>query len=537
MRLHPYLAAGLAALLIVSPLSAQGPLEPAAAERVRGHVEFLSGDLLEGRATGSRGHEIAAAYVAAEFRKLGLQPGGPDGSWYIQVPFRSASHASTPNVQLVKNGQAADLVSGSDIGLRPSLTERDRSIDAGLVFVGHGISDPTLGIDEYAGLDVRGKIVVALEGTPEGLPRDVDAHMQSWKDELAASKGAIGFIEIGRPRGNGSGAVEARTRPFLDWADKGSGRSGAAVRVDAAISQELAARLFEDAPQSLAQVQAQAGKRPISGFDLPGQLKIRAQSEWRDFTSPEVVGLLPGRDPAVAQDHVVLAGHLDHLGMNPNAPAGADGIFNGAVDNAGGVATLIEAARSFVQSAERPRRSVMFVAHTGEEKGLLGADYLAANPPVQASRIIGLVNLDMPLLLYDFTDVIAFGGDHSTLSRHVAAAAQSMGIAVSADPMPEQALFVRSDHYPFVKRGIPSVFLMTGHANGGKQAWDNFLGNVYHRPNDDLSQPIDWHAGARFAELNYRIARAIADSPEPPRWYADSYFGRAFAPGRGAAAR
>lgn len=529
--------AGIAALLIGASAPAQvaAPVtsETAAADRLRGHVEFLASDLLEGRDTGSRGHEIAAAYVAAEFSKLGLQPGGTNGSWYVQVPFRRASHAGLPTVRLVRDGQAVELTSGRDVGLRPSLTERARLIDAGLVFAGHGISDPQLGIDEYAGLDVRGKIVVALEGLPDGLASDVGAHLRSFKDEIAASKGAVGFIEISAraPVEGRSSGLERRTGPLLSWVDS-SGRAGSAgaVRVDAALSPQIAARLFEGAPRTLAALQAQAGKKPIAGFSLPGQLQIRASSQWQDFTSPEVVGVLPGSDPAVASDYVILAGHLDHLGMNPSAPAGADGIFNGAIDNAGGIATMLEAARSFVLNGARPRRSVMFVAHTGEERGLLGASYLAANPPIPADRMVALVNLDMPLLLYDFTDVIAFGGEHSTIDADIAAAGRSMGVAVSPDPMPEQALFVRSDHYPFVKRGVPSVFLMTGHANGGKQAWEDFLGKVYHRPHDDLRQSIDWRAGARFAELNYRIARTLANAAEPPRWYRDSYFGQAFAP-------
>jgi hypothetical protein len=538
-----FFAAALAALLVVAPAPAQPTAETAAesaaVQRVRGHVEFLASDLLEGRDTGSRGHEIAAAYVASEFRKLGLQPGGAQGSWYVQVPLRRASHDGVPTVTLVKNGRTVQLTSGADFGLRPSLTERDRSIDAGLVFVGHGISDPRVGIDEYRGLDVRGKIVVALEGAPAGLPSDVAAHLQSAKDDLAAARGAVGFIEIGveRPTPGRMSAVERRGRPRLDWVDS-SGRSGsAAVRVDAALSPDLATRLFEGAPKSLAAVQAQAQQKPIPGFGLPGRLQIRSRSSWEDFTSPEVVGILPGGDTALAEEYVVLTGHLDHLGVRQGLPPGEDAIHNGAIDNAGGIATMIEAARSFARAGSRPRRSVMFIAHTGEEKGLLGAAYFAANPPVPADRMVALVNLDMPLLLYDFTDVIPFGGEHSTIGQSVAAAASSMGVAVSPDPMPEQTLFVRSDHYPFVKRGVPSIFLMTGHANGGKQAWDSFLSNVYHRPKDDLSQPIDWRAGARFAELNYRIARALANAPQRPRWYRGSYFGETFAPAQPKAAR
>jgi Zn-dependent M28 family amino/carboxypeptidase len=193
---------------------------------------------------------------------------------------------------------------------------------------------------------------------------------------------------------------------------------------------------------------------------------------------------------------------------------------------------MLEAARLFAGQPERPKRSILFIANTGEERGLLGADYYANHPTVPADSIVGLVDLDMPLLLYPFTDVTAFGADHSTIGATVAEAGRSMGVAVSPDPMPEEAIFTRSDHYMFVRKGIPAVLLMTGHANGGKAKWDDYLSRVYHSPKDDLSQPIDWNAGARYALLNYRIARQLADSPQRPAWLPNDYFGELFAPAR-----
>jgi Zn-dependent M28 family amino/carboxypeptidase len=230
-------------------------------------------------------------------------------------------------------------------------------------------------------------------------------------------------------------------------------------------------------------------------------------------------------------------GHLDHLGVKANAKPGEDSIYNGALDNAAGVATMLEAARQFVASGKPPRRSVLFIANTGEEKGLRGADYFAAHPTVPATSIVGLVDLDMPLLLYPFTDVIAFGAEHSTVAKTVAEAASAMGVAVSPDPMPEEAIFVRSDHYRFVTRGVPAILLMTGFANGGAPIWKDFLSNAYHKPNDDLKQPILWDQGARYAELNYRISRALADADQRPLWYQGDYFGDTFAPGQPRAER
>jgi Zn-dependent M28 family amino/carboxypeptidase len=219
--------------------------------------------------------------------------------------------------------------------------------------------------------------------------------------------------------------------------------------------------------------------------------------------------------------------HADHIGIN-NERSG-DRINNGALDNAAGVATLLEVARVFASAAERPRRSILFVANTAEEKGLLGAEFFAHYPAVPIERITAAIDLDMPLLLYDFTDVIAFGASHSTLADAFRQAGAAMGVKLSPDPMPEQAIFVRSDHYAMVKAGVPAVMLATGMANGGQAAWSKYLANNYHKPSDDLSQPINWGAGAKFADLNARVVRTLADARTRPQWYAHDYFGDLYA--------
>jgi Zn-dependent M28 family amino/carboxypeptidase len=228
---------------------------------------------------------------------------------------------------------------------------------------------------------------------------------------------------------------------------------------------------------------------------------------------------------------VVLSAHLDHLGIKDVAGSGTgDRIYNGALDNAAGIAALLEAARAAAAAPDKPRRSIMFLATTAEEKGLLGADYYARYPTVPLAQIVGNVDLDMPMLLYPFTDLIAFGANHSTIGRQVADAVAPMKIKLSPDPMPEQGVFTRSDHYQFVRQGMPALMLATGMESGGGEAWGKFLEGAYHNPGDDLSQPIDWQAGARFSEVNYRITRAMADADAPPLWYAGDYFGDTFAP-------
>ena len=529
MRLARFAALPFALLLSAAAV----PAEDAAADRVRGHVQFLASDELEGRDTGSRGYAIAAQYVAAQFTSLGLKPGGTAGGWYLQVPFRRATHSSPPQIQVRVGNRATDLAAGIDAALQPSLLEQNRSIDAGLVFVGYGLDEPALRLDDYAGLDVRGKIVVAFSGSPAGLPTDVRAHLDASKPGTAARRGAIGLVEITSSPTGAPSRFSSLARPRLDWIDA-MGRTGPSslLRARLALTAKATERLFEGARTPLATLRSQVrARRPMRGFALPARLSINAQSGWQDFSSPEVIGLLPGSDPKLANEYVVLMGHLDHLGLKEGARPGEDSVYNGALDNAAGIATMLEAAREFVSSGKRPRRSILFIANTGEERGLLGADYFAWHPTVPIKQIVAAVDLDMPLLTYDFTDVVAFGAGNSTVARTVAQAARGMGIAVSTDPMPEQSIFVRSDHYQFVRRGVPAILLFTGYSNGGKARWDEFFARIYHTPKDDLSQPINWKAGARYAKLNYEIARALADADERPRWYRGDYFGERFAPG------
>ena len=518
------------------PLPPMTPEEAVAAATVRAHVEFLADDRLEGRDTGSRGHEIAAHYVASQFRALGLQPGGPDGSWFLQVPLRRATNAAGQVATISGPAGTVALRAGVDFAVRPSLTERHRTIAADLVFVGYGLDEPLLGLNDYRQLDVRGKIVVALGGTPPGLPTEVAAHIGSTKSEAAVAHGAVGLIELAGdgPRGKRANDVAgAIKRTAVDWHDDTPGTRAPKLRATITMSPEWQNRLFDGARQSLTGLR-KSSRRP-TGFPLPRRLTLSADSTWVDFTSPEVIGKLPGTGP-LAGEHVLLMAHLDHLGLKTDAKPGEHAIYNGALDNAAGVATMLEAAREFVASGKPTARSILFIANTGEEKGLLGADYFATHPTIPAASITSVVDLDMPLPLYDFTDVIAFGADHSTVARTVAEAGRAMGIAVSPDPMPQESIFTRSDHYRFVRRGVPAILLMTGYANGGETVWKNFLAKVYHSPDDNLSQPIEWRSLARYGMLNYRIARALADAPERPRWFAGDYFGNRFAPGQPRAA-
>ncbi len=537
MKSRTLLAAFAALSLSASGLAQTGaPGDPEfSAEAFRAHVTFLADDLLEGREAGTRGFDIAARYVASQFAALGLTA-PVDGGWYQPIDFVEIRIAGTPTLSVA----GRTFSQGEELAMRAGADARPLALEAPLVFAGYGLDMPAHGFNDYRGLDVRGRIVVVLSGTPDDIPSDVAAHLNGDKRRMAAARGAVGLISI-RTRAEGtavtwSRAVRGGARPLTTWVEPGGEPyfDGAGLSFTATVDDSAARALFAGAVRSLDSVldeAAVAGRRP-RGFVLARTARVtRPASEVTRFASENVLAVLPGSDPSVANEYVLLMAHLDHLGVRgegPNDPAGADRINNGAMDNATGIATLIEVARAMSRPGNRPRRPILFAAVTAEEKGLLGAQFLSRHPVVGNGRIISVVNLDMPILTYDFRDVTAFGAEHSTLGPIVARAAARMGVAVSPDPLPEEGLFTRSDHYRFVQRGVPAVFLMTGFANGGREHFTAFLEHQYHRPGDDLSQPFDWQTGARFARLNYLIAREIADGAEPPHWYRGSFFGDAF---------
>lgn len=512
------------------------------ADRLRADVRFLGDDLLEGRDTGSPGHEIAAQFVASRFEALGLKPQGGNGSYFQRIPFQRTEPTGTIGTVTV-TGPAGERtwVHGSDVLIDLNPLELKYAVSAPLVFVGYGIDNARLGIDDYRGLDVRGKIVVALKGFPKGMPSEEGAHLNATKNNAAESHGAIGVLAIdtfqsakARPWTRQTSTANA---PRFTWVSP-EGKpfvNASGLRTTAALNGPAAEALFAGASRTLAAIRTEADRdssRP-KGFPLKTSVRITKEAKADRVTSPNVVAVIPGSDPKLASQFVVLSGHLDHIGVDPPNPGDTpqkDRINNGALDNATGVATMLEVARAVIADPQRPRRSLLFVVSTGEEKGLLGADYFARHPTVPISSIVGNVDIDMPLLLYPFTDVIAFGANHSTLGPLTAAAVAPMNVKLSPDPMPEQGIFTRSDHYMFVKQGVPAVFLATGYANGGAAEWDKFLNGNYHHPGDDINQPIDWQSGARFAEANYRIMRAMADSDKPPLWYKGDFFGDTFAP-------
>ena len=347
----------------------------------------------------------------------------------------------------------------------------------------------------------------ALSHHPPATPKP--PNQMPWKS-LAATASSSRYVWVGADGKPWSPAPEIRATAYVH---------GPAVEA-----------LFAGAPLNWKRVSAAAARKGAMprGFALKAPVRIERHSVVEKIASSNVLGVIPGSDPVLAKEVVMITAHLDHDGVDPKAEG--DKVYNGAMDNAAGIATMLEVARAFAEGKTRPKRTMVFAAVTAEEDGLLGSQYLAKHPLVPAGgRVAGVVNLDMPVLTYDFTDVIAFGGEHSTLGPIASRAAAKAEITVSPDPMPEQGIFTRSDHYSFVVEGVPSIMLATGFAGEGREKFMGFLTKTYHRPNDDLSQGFNWQAGARFARINYLIAREIADGAEAPRWYAGNFFGNTFA--------
>jgi hypothetical protein len=545
------------ALVIALALCACAPQPPskapsdadaqAPARRIEADLRFLADDLLEGRAAGTRGFDIAALYVASEFRKLGLEPAGDEGSYFQTVPLIEAQRI--PGKAELKlsgidafEGRSEAFEFQADFLPGVNFNASTHELEAPLVFVGQGVAAPEFEHDDFRGLELRGKVAVVLSGAPARFPNDERAYYSSGivKSAALVERGAIGVIYLGDPERESKSPWARGARNWLVPSMRLRGPEGQAVdsfpelSATASMAAHTAERLFRGTQMEAEEVFARLQRGELVGFDLPWQVRLAGQTRRREVDSRNVVGRLPGSDAQRADEHVVLTAHLDHVGIG--APVDGDKIYNGAFDNALGSAILIEVARQAMQ-APRPARSQLFVAVTAEEKGLLGAEYFARWPSVAKDGLVANVNMDMPVMLTELRDVLPIGLDNSTLAPIVREAAAELGLELSADPRPEEVVFVRSDQYAFIRQGIPAVYMDGGIVAkdpgiDGLAQLDEFLRERYHQPNDDAKQPIHYESAARLATLNQRIAARIADAPERPRWNEGNFFDLRFAAGK-----
>ena len=494
------------------------------------HVEALANDGMEGRNTGSPAHKRAADYVAAQFKKSGLEPAGAGG--YIQpVAFKTRRIVETQSsLALVRNGRTETLALGEDANISVRVDPAP-AVDAPLVFVGYGLHIPERNINDFAGVNLTGAIVVYLSSTPKTLPGPLQAHFGSaaerWKMYKAA--GAIGTVSIANPKSMDipwARSTLARLQPAMSLAD---------ASLDDAPGQQLsitmnpahADKLFDGSGHTFAELLALVdADKPVPSFALPARLKATATVQRSEVESQNVAGILRGGDPKRRDEFVVVSAHLDHLGVG--GAVNGDTIYNGAMDNASGIAAILEVAASLHESKAKPARSVLFVAVTGEEKGELGSRYFAAHPTVPRASIVANVNTDMFLPLFPLKMLMVLGLDESDLGNDVRATAKMLGVTVQADPEPQRNRFVRSDQYSFVKVGIPALAMKVGYGLNTPEAAiaAKWTAERYHAPSDDLNQPIDQSAAGKYVEVVRELTVRIANRADRPKWNDGSFFKR-----------
>ncbi len=511
------------------------------ADTLQAHLDYLASDERKGRMTGTAAYDEAAAYVADQFAALGLEPAGEDG-WFQNVPL-TANRIDLDRVAVTVHKEDGDseLAWKDDFVMSGDKLRARTSVSAEVVFVGFGVHAPDMNYSDYDGIDVSGKIVALFGGAPASFPHNERAFYSSGRtkaDEMVR-RGAVGYIGL-RSRVDQARVpwelltLNAGVQPGMSWINLSGDLVDyhAQLEGNSTFNVPTTTELFAGTPITFEEAldAADAG-RPMSTV-LGVDVTLSQHASHEEATSANVVGLFRGSDPQLAGEYIVYSAHLDHVGVG--TPVNGDDIYNGYYDNAMGVALLLEAARAFAAMPLRPARSILFVAVTGEERGLLGSDYFANYPTVPSEALIANVNLDMPLFLYPLADVIAFGAEHSSLGSLIERAIAPEDFRLTPDPIPEEVIFIRSDQYSFVRQGVPAVYLVPGFTSkdpaiDGGAAFREHLKTHYHRPSDDDTRPVYWDSALRFARANVRIGLQISATAERPRWNEGDFFGTRFA--------
>jgi Zn-dependent M28 family amino/carboxypeptidase len=481
----------------------------AATRRWWAHVQALSNDGLQGRDTGSEGYRKAAAYVVAQFQRVGVKPAGENG-WYQSVPLHVVRfRADLSEVSLDRKEGSTKLRWLQQISL-PARMNTPESLEGGLVF------DGTTG-DE---IDVKGKILVRINlGTPVGAPAGATAGGRRGGGQAPAGVAAILTVDnpggVEPPRWPVAYAVAMTLAGPTPAAPAPASAAPLALRFNPSYAEELFAGSGHTYKELA--VLAAAGK-PLPRFALPATLRAHMKFEAADLASDNIIGVLPGSDPVLAQEYVVVSAHLDGYGVGE--PWHGDGIYNGTFDDAAYVATLIELAEKLHESGTHLKRSVLFCVVTGEEKGLLGSRYFAAHPTVAKERMVANVNLDQLRPIFPLKTLTTLALEDSTIGDTVRQVAAGMDIRIQPDPEPERNLLRRSDHWNFMQIGVPAVGFIFGYEKGTAEEaiYRKWYADRYHSPADDLNQPWDPAAAAKFNDFFNRIVAALADAPERPHW-------------------
>ncbi|HEY4087561.1 MAG TPA: M28 family metallopeptidase [Bryobacteraceae bacterium] len=493
------------------------------------HVEYLASDALEGRNTGSEGHRKAAEYVASKFAQAGLKPAGENGSFIQPVSFQTRQlDESASSLALRTNAGTKILKLGDDAYIRTSVDPAS-SLDAELVFVGYGLRIPEFHHDDFVGLDTKGKIAVYLSGAPKSVPGPLAAHSQStaerWKAMRAA--GIIGTISLANPKHLEMTWERSSPNRLLATMQLTDPRMNETQgdRISITWNPGHADELLAGSGHTFKEIvdAAEAGK-PLPRFPINARIQAKTVVKRGQVVSQNIAGIYTGSSKP--DEYVVVSSHIDHLGTGPAIKG--DTIYNGAMDNAAGVATLLDMAQRLHEGKTKTERSILFVAVTGEEKGLLGSKYFAQNPTVPVKSMVADINIDMFMPFYPFRIMTVYGLDESTLGEDAKAVATAMGVKAHADPDPTRNIFIRSDQYSFVLQGVPSVMVDVGNEKGSKeeQIQDEWLATRYHGVTDDVNQPIDRAAASKFNDLVMRLVVRVADESARPKWDKTSFFRR-----------
>lgn len=510
------------------------------AEVVEHHIRVLAHDSLQGRAPGTDGYDAAAAYAESVLRDLGLQPAGENGTFRQRVPLRRSTVVeSESSMSVATPSGTSTLGYDTDYYLAADpLRESAEIVDAPVAFVGFGVSAPDLGYDDYADIDVEGKVVAWLSGAPASFPSNERAYYSSGatKEAEAIARGAVGTLTFWAPddpRLRWDVNAARNKRGSFAWLDEEGtpSRASEEIRGSASLNHSAVAALFTGATVSVEEAVAAAAAGTAQAFDLATRITMRTRTAHEDVESFNVVARLEGSDPELRDEHVSYVAHVDHFGVG--VAVDGDSIYNGAHDNASGTSIVLEIARAFTSLPTPPRRSVLFLIVTAEEWGLLGSDYFVHNPTVPRASIVANFSLDMPFLFHPLLDIVPYGAEHSSMGRSVAAAAERLGLAIGPDPIPEQVLFIRSDHFAFIRQGIPALFIKSGFETGdpeldGGAINTAFRQDLYHTPFDEADQGFDFEAGADHARVNFLTGYVIAQETERPSWNAGDFFGGLF---------
>ncbi len=524
------------ALLAVESFSPQSNVTLSRDSLAR-HIIILSSDSLEGRGTGSRGERLAAQYIARELEKNNIAPFGDEGSYFQSIPMHGSIPLHLSEMQLYLSNKILDLRYGTQYLLYKTGAQTFVPKPVDLVFAGYGIVAPEYDYNDYHTIDVRDKIVVFLSGEPysddasyfAGNEPTIYSYAES-KQRIAISRGARGSMMILNPREENYHSWDYLVKTF-SFEDVTLAYT-VSSHLYLIANTSLAKIVFKNSPCSLDKVLELDRENKLVSFPMHAGLSFKGRFLERDFLSQNVLGIIPGSDKDKRDQYLLLSAHYDHLGIGP-AVAG-DSIYNGALDNAIGVAGLLEISR-LLKAGPPPKRSVLFLFTSGEEKGLLGSTYYVDHPPVPLYKTIANINIDGLASFDETRDMIALGAEFSTFRKIITEATRNTGIFLSPVPPNVYAFesFTRSDQIAFAMAGIPSVLFMEGmdylhHSREeGEQNWRDWMENIYHSPQDDLGQPINLAASQQHAEFIYTVIRWLADSDEAPQWHSGSIFKQA----------